>query len=359
MSSAVFIIIGIITVIILAEIISRLAYRLYFHLPFQDRRIAEYLYSRFLVETDPPVHCIFKKGFRSSEININRFGLRGDEPAPNGARRRILVVGESNFFGAKLQNERHTWSNQLQRLLTTIGHADWEVINGGTPLYGSAQHWHFWAGALAEVRPEIMIVQIGDNDVAQMTLLGERWHPNAHWPFEFLLKLEKKGTRLNSLLGRFCLYFFLRRFFEKESAPRFPKGDGELLWEECKRHTLDQYRKFHSYAMQNGIRIVFVGPPLLCDLDLTKKNKRRLYAIQRNYQNSLKSEGPYFFDLKDSIAQELCPELDVPYWNLIADLQADPHCFSFWYDMAHWNEKGMSFVARKLYERIEKLGWWV
>ena len=368
MTYAVIIFCSIIAAVILAEIISRIGYRLYFHLPFQDKRIAEYPYSRFLEQTDSLVHCVFKKGFRSPEVNINSFGLRGDEPAPNGAKRRILVVGESNFFGAKLRDERRIWSKQLQRLLAygghgdweviNGGHGDWEVINGGTPLYGSSQHWHFWNGALAEVNPDILVVGIGGNDVAQMGVLGERWHPGAHWPFEFLLKMERKGTWWNSILGRYCLYFFLRRFLERQSLQRFPKGKGELPWEACKRNILDQYGNFCSYARQNKIKIIFTNSPPLYNEKLTKEDERRLWAIQSSFRDSVERDGPYFADLKHATADGLCGELDVPYWDLKADFMANPRCFSCWYDMGHWNEKGMAFVARSLYNRIEKLGWW-
>jgi lysophospholipase L1-like esterase len=359
MNIAVSVVVAVISAVILAEIISRLAYRLYFHLPFRDRRIGEYPYSRFLEQSAPPVYCVFKKGFRSRGVNINRFGLRGDEPALDGAKRRLLVVGESNFFGAKLRNERLLWSKRLQDLLATHGHGDWEVVNGGTPLYGSAQHWHFWSGMMAEVRPDILIVGIGGNNVAQMNVLGERWRPEAHWPFEFLLKLERKSTRWNAFLSRFCLYFFLRRFFGAPLSSPFSRGEGTLPWDACKGHILEQYRKFFDYARRKGIKIMFTTSPLLFNANVTEEDERRLAAIQSNYRDSIERDGPYFFDLMDAVARDLCPELDVPYWDLKADFMANPHCYECWLDLGHWNEKGMDWVARKLYDRIDRLGWWV
>jgi len=353
-----FVVMSVIATVILGEIISRLAYRVYFRLPFRDRRISEYPYSRFLEQAAPPVHCVFKKGFRSPEVNINRFRLRGDEPAPDSAQRRLLVVGESNFFGAKLRDERLLWSKKLQAMLAAGGHGDWEVINGGTPLYGSAQHWHFWAGMLAEVRPEILVVGIGGNDVAQMNVLGERWHPEAHWPFEFLLKLERKSTGWNSFFSRFCLYYFLRRFFAKPPSSPFSRGAGELPWEACKSHILDQYRKFSEYARQKGIKIIFTVSPALFNAEVTAEDERRLAAIQSNYRDSIERNGPYLFDLMDAVARDLCPELNVPYWDLKADLMTNPECYECWYDLGHWNEKGMDWVARRLYDRIDRLGWW-
>lgn len=79
--------------LILAEILSRLAFRLYYGVPFHDRRIAEYPYANCIERVDPPINYVYKKGYRSPRLNINRFGLRGEEPAKDGMKRRILFGG--------------------------------------------------------------------------------------------------------------------------------------------------------------------------------------------------------------------------------------------------------------------------
>lgn len=219
----------------LAEALCRLAFRLYYGTPFRDRRIAEYPYADFVELADPPLHYVYTKGFRSPRVNINRFGLRGEEPAPDGVKRRILVVGESTFFGAKLRDVRRIWSKQLEQRLIREGHGDWEVLNGGSTVYNSSQHWHFWAKELERVKLKILVLS-------------------------------------------FC-----------ESIDR------------------DAY---------------------------------------------------YFFDLLDTLAHDLCPELGVPYLDLKGDFDAYPPRFECWYDLLHWNEKGMDFIADALYRRIHHLGWW-
>ena len=344
--------------LIFAEFLGRLAYRLYYGVPFHDRRIAEYPYSRFLQEMPPPLYCVFKKGFRSPQVNINRFGLRGKEPAPNGAKRRLLVVGESPFFGPKLRDESRIWATQLERILARSGHGDWEVINGGTPVYASAQHWHFWKEALDRVNPQIIVVAFGGNDATQMSVLGENWHPEAHWPFEFLLKLERKGTWWNSFLSRFCLYFLLRRAFEGHVPPSFARGEGSLPWEACRQNVMNQYKNFHDYAQSKGKRIAFANTFFVFNRQVTAREERCLFSIQSNYRVSIEHDGPYFFELIDAVSGNLCPTLGVPYLDLKADFDAYPRRFECWYDLAHWNEKGMTFIAKALYKRIDQLGWW-
>jgi lysophospholipase L1-like esterase len=349
----------IVVVLILAEVLSRLVFRLHYGVPFHDRRIAEYPYAKFVERADPPLHYVHKKGFRSPQVNINRFGLRGQEPSADGVKRRILVVGESSFFGAKLRDERRIWSKQLERLLIQEGHSGWEVLNGGSSVYNSSQHRHYWAGELERVKPEILVVAFCANDIAQMTVMGEKWNPQTHWPMDFLLKLlERKAPWWNNLVEPFCLYFFLRRMIKGKAAIRFTKGQGELPWEACRQNLLDQYREFCDYARREGVRIAFSCTFGAYSRVVTAGEEKRLCSIQQNYRESIDRDASYFFDFMDALTHDLCPALGVPYLDLKGDFDAYPRRFECWHDLLHWNEKGMTFVADALYKRIHQLGWW-
>lgn len=345
--------------LILAEVLSHVAFRMYYGVPFHDRRIANYPYADFVEWVDPPLHYIYKKGFRSRTVNTNRFRLRGADPAEDGVKRRVLVLGESNFFGAKLRDEQCLWSNTLSQLLIKEGHGDWEVLNGGSAQYNCSQHWHFWAGELERVKPEILIVSFGGNDISQMNVMGEKWNTQAHWPKDFLLKLlERKVPRWRNLLEPFCLYFFLRRIIKENAPPRFGKGPGQLPWAECKRHILDQYRKFCDDARGKGIRIAFTAPFGVYSRVVNAAEEKRLCAIQGNYRQSIDRDAFYIFDITDTLMHELCSELEVPYLDLKEDFDAYPRRFECWYDLMHWNERGMKVIAQSLYKRIHQLGWW-
>jgi len=349
----------IVAALILAEILSRLAFRLYYGVPFHDRRIAEYPYANCIERVDPPLHYVFKRGYRSPRLNINRFGLRGKEPAKDGSKRRMLLVGESNYFGAKLRNEQRIWSKQLEQRLIREEHGDWEVLNGGSPAYNSSQHWHFWVGELERVKPEILILSFCSNDIAQMTFMGEGWYPQTQWPMDFLLKLlERKVSWRSNLFEPLCLYFFLRRSLKSKGALRYTKGQGKLPWEACKLNLFDQYRKFYDYARRKDIRIAFSCSFGAYSRVVTAGEQRRLCAIQQNYRESIDRDAAYFFDFMDALSHDLCPALGVPYLDLKADFDAYPWRFECWYDLLHWNEKGMAFIADALYKRIHQLGWW-
>ena len=49
--------------LMLAEILSRLAFRLYRGVPFHDRLIAEYPYADFVEAADPPLRYVYIKGY--------------------------------------------------------------------------------------------------------------------------------------------------------------------------------------------------------------------------------------------------------------------------------------------------------
>ncbi len=109
------------------ELLSRIYYRLYYQLPFKPKIVGEYPFKEFTISESPPICFSFKKGFDSHNVNINRFGLLGPEPQADGSRKRILVIGESNIFGAKLLHEKDLWSIQLENMLTSNGHADHQL----------------------------------------------------------------------------------------------------------------------------------------------------------------------------------------------------------------------------------------
>ncbi len=54
---------SIVAALMLAETLSRLAFRLYYGVPFHDRRIAEYPYADFVEAADPPLRYVYIKRY--------------------------------------------------------------------------------------------------------------------------------------------------------------------------------------------------------------------------------------------------------------------------------------------------------
>ncbi|MEN6391575.1 MAG: hypothetical protein ABFD04_14275 [Syntrophomonas sp.] len=134
-------------------------------MPFQPKNVGEYPFKNCIGEVDAPLIFRFRKNFNSPNLNFNRFGLRGPEPAPDGDKKHILILGESDYFGAKLPDERGLWSVRLQKILSSKGHADWEVLNEGNPGYNTVQHRALWEKELNHIQPDILVLSIGINEV--------------------------------------------------------------------------------------------------------------------------------------------------------------------------------------------------
>jgi len=102
----------------------------------------------------------------------NELGLRDDpiaDPKPDGAF-RILNIGDSATWGLSLPGRKHTYSDQLEKMLNT-GAGDperhtYDVINAGTVGYSSWQAPRWLEFYIDELKPDVVTVFIGNNDSA-------------------------------------------------------------------------------------------------------------------------------------------------------------------------------------------------
>src|SRR4029077_10465501 len=75
----------------------------------------------------------------STHLRINSLGFRGPDPVPKRPGvSRVLVLGDS-FVSAFNMEEKDTFVSVLESLLRNSHVPDVEVINAGTPGYGT---WH-------------------------------------------------------------------------------------------------------------------------------------------------------------------------------------------------------------------------
>ncbi len=355
MSAFVITAVALLLVLVLAETGARLYYRLKFGLPFRSKAIAEYPYSRFIEKVDSPLGFRLKKGFRSSMVNINRFCCRGPEPAPDGTRKRIMLIGESNFFGVKLFKESQLWSAVLEKILAQNGHGRWEVLNAGNPTYNSYQHRLLWQQELRRARPDILLVEIGGNDISQAWMMGSRWKPGAPWPWKFIMALERKSSWWNRLLARFCLYFFLRRRMTERKS--FPRWDDQVQLEKCLDFVGQNFRRITRDALDMGAKVACLPVAFAYDRQVSPDKARCLEAIQANWRSFVEDRAEYDFSLSEYLRNTLCPELQIPMIDLEKALANHPRRYRLYLDLAHFNPAGHRAVARIIYEHLCKFGW--
>jgi lysophospholipase L1-like esterase len=344
--------------VVALEIGARIRYRMRFRLPFRAKIVGEYPFRSFLLEAEPPLCFRFKKGFRSSMVNINRFGLRGPEPAADGVKKRLLVIGESNIFGVKLLREDHLWSIKLEKILAGAGKDRWEVLNGGNPGYNTFQHLAFWREELHRTKPDILLISFGINDLTQAWVMGSQWKPGAPWPFGFVLALERRSPWWNKAVGYSCLYFLLRRAFGGGPRRGFKPHDDKFQKDACLEGILGNYRALVEDARQSGIEVACTAPAMAYDRVDGDDDERRLDSIQSNWREFAEFQRPFERELKDAIEKEFCPETGIPYFDISAWFLKHPRRLECYFDLAHVNERGMALYAEGFYNEIDRLGWW-
>ncbi len=345
----------IILILAMAEAITRIYYRFRFLLPFRSKSIGEYPYSRFIEKVDPPLEYRFKKGFHSEMVNINRFRCRGPEPAADGTKKRIMVIGESIFFGVKLKDEKKLWSVQLERILKEEGKDDWEVINAGSPVYNSLQHYIVWNQDLKKVKPDILLIELGGNDVSQAWMMGSKWKPGTPWPWKFIMALERKSPWSQRVFSASCLYFFFRRNMTERKS--FPRWDENIQWEKCLDYIKENYRKIVEDARKMGIKVACLPYAPAYDINTTEEQERCLEAIQANWKTFTMGRAQYDYGLINFLRDEISPELALPCIDLDNAFRNHHERYELYLDLMHFTDKGMELTARTIYDSIVRLGW--
>jgi hypothetical protein len=96
-------------------------------------------------------------------VEVNSLGYRSPErPAakPPGVF-RIVVVGGSNVYGSRVNNDQ-TWPAQLERRLNEGGRGRFEVWNAGTPAYVGVQMIARAEEALGAIRPDLVVIALSN-----------------------------------------------------------------------------------------------------------------------------------------------------------------------------------------------------
>jgi lysophospholipase L1-like esterase len=344
-----------IILILVGEILARIYFKRHFGIPFRSRMIGEYPYNKFIKKVAAPLHYRFVKGFRSKTVNINRFGCRGAEPEPTGQKKRLLVIGESNIFGVKLNHESELWNARLKTMLKRHGHMDWEIINAGTPIYNSTQHRLYWEQEIARVKPDIVLAGFGFNDLSQAWMMGSEWSPEVIWPEEFILALERKTTVIQRFLNNFCLYLLWRRSASNRQG--FPRWNEDFQWQKCLSVLEENYRAIKKLAQAQGAEMAIFAAGFAYDLEPPPADALKLEGIQANWHAFRSERGIYDIKLIDEI-RKISHKLKLPTIDLDEALRHNPRRFELYLDIVHFNDAGMRVVARTFFQKISELDWW-
>ncbi len=339
-----------------AEIGARLIYRQKFQMPWRSKVIGEFPFHEFVEKANPPIYFQFKKGYRSKYVNINSLGMRSAEPEPNSQKKKLLLIGESLFFGAKILNEKGIWSYQLQDILEQNNINNWKIYNAGFPGYNSYQYATWW-DAIKTIKPDILILQMGANDITQAYVMGENWKPGLPWPWEFIMRQQRKSNRLQKLLFHSCFYFFYRRGKMTERKG-FESRSNIFKLDECRNCIVENAKKIVSEAQSMGTKVMLATVATAYDLNSIKDNPPQLDAIQSNWRESLESTGTPIIEFNNWWSDEFAKQIDSPALNLQEIFWSHPKRYEMYLDVMHWNETGHKVAAKAIFRKVKELNWW-
>ncbi|RJR34838.1 MAG: SGNH/GDSL hydrolase family protein [Deltaproteobacteria bacterium] len=344
--------------LVLIELAARVYHYRRYGLSFQSRVFAEYPYEQFVEEADPPLGFRLKPGYRSPAVNINRQGMRGPELSASPGIKRVLVMGESQLFGVKLFNERDLWSFQLQKLLDEKADSAWEVINSSFPGYNTAQYKAFFEQELLCLNPDLLILNIGVNDITQARIFGEKWFPGITYQLEFAFALARKSPWWEKFLNRSCWYFLWRRKYGEAKRQASLKTQPVFQKDECFQSAFSNIGSIARRAQDRGSKVAFLFVNPAYEPNMSPENQGKIESLQSNWRHLVDSDGPSLFEFYARVKSELAPRLNLPVIDLRPRFWSHPHRFRLYFDLYHFKPKGMRLLAGYLHEEIQKLGWW-
>jgi len=339
-----------------------LAARAYHHgrygLPFRSRVFAEYPYHDFIEKADPPIYFRLKKGYRSPSVNINRHGMRGPELSSDSGVKRALFMGESGHFGAKLFQERDLWSFRLKKLLDQKTDCNWEILNFSIPGYNTHQYKAFFDHELLSLKPDLLILIIGVNDITQAMMFGEKWLPGMAYPFDFVFAMARKSSWWDKVLNRSCFYFLWRRKSKEAQRSAAFKPQAGFKKEESFQTAFTNIEDITRSARACGIKVIYMPFLPAYELHMSAENERKIGSIQSNWRQHVNGDGPPAFEFMERMKSDVAPRLNMQVVDLRPGFWRHPERFKLYFDLLHLNPKGMQLLSECLYEEIHKLGYW-
>jgi lysophospholipase L1-like esterase len=279
-----------------------------------------------------PEEIMRRVGRSRVPVRTNSFGLRTPEilePKPAGTY-RILILGDSVTFGWGIRGE-DTYGSQLASLLGTLRPEQrFEVINAGVSGYGTWQEALWLAAEGIVLEPDLIIVQVHLNDVADNLWGTMGWDPGGDPWLARTSMLAQLVSRVwqNSQAGN----------SSEPCASDWKVGNERVCWE----RTLGLLGDIQQTAQRNGIPLVLMPSPMRWQVEPGTADTRS-WVDQSHYQSILAEyaqQGGWLF------ADPL------PILRAASEGSSE----SLFLDVGHPAERGQRIVAEVLYETLAEAG---
>lgn len=289
-----------------------------------------------------------KPNFKSDTVNVNSLGLRGREIEKKGENTyRIIVLGGSAVFGGEVQNDNLTFCAVLEKELNNskkLNNKNIEVVNAGVPAYMSMQELILLENKLLDLKPDMVIVFDGYNDV--ITSLKRDPRPNHPWWFS---EIEK------------VYYTSISKLFMEKRLKKYRPTKMLLNWLENKKNKVENYQENHSaveYYGRNlnmichlcesyGMNTVVVFQPVLFFKKNITNNERKI--LEGDKTNYLKIAEKMCAKMRDAAEEKaaLCGAQFIDGSSIFDDVKDD-----MFIDEVHFNQNGHNLIGRALSAKI-------
>lgn len=290
----------------------------------------------------------------------NRWGLRGDEPPENWKDyMTIIVVGGSTAQCFYLDDHK-TWPYLLQEKLRTSFPRIW-VGNGGLSGHSTRGHIVFVNKVITELKPRIVVLLVGVNDLGFSMNEENREHGN-----------PAERTGLKRFLfdhSRIVQLAFLWKSILIDHATVLDRGsnsnftphklDREIELPNDLREILPALGEYKNniQTIIRDLRSLNVTPIFLTQPLLFDTTKEWQSIVGREYSGNDKKGlvSAATFARMLHIYNETLIQISVADSVAVIDLASKiPHNTEYFYDMMHFNEKGADKVAEIVAQFIQE-----
>jgi hypothetical protein len=337
--------------LVLLEVKARKRFLKMHGVPYRYKKVGEYPYNKFIEECGPPLHWRLKSGYADSSMTINSLGLRSPEPQPG--RPKVWVVGESEYFGAKLDDESRIWFRVLQARLDEFGY-DYQVMNASIIGYNGQQAADF-VSSLPVGEGDIVLLRANQNDVSIAYVNGEDWKPGMPWPLGFIHKQQRHKAWYLKLADRSCLGMYIRRRFTKGSgrAGAFAPKPG-FQWENLLNYEVDQMQRIIGFSLERGAQVGLMDFASSYEAKISSEDEPKLSTIQSNWQGLVEGWSQYQFGIVEETYERLGKSIELPLLRTAPHIWEHPSRYQLYLDLLHFNADGHAAIAEALFVELEK-----
>lgn len=290
---------------------------------------------------------------KNGKIHINSKGFRGPEfYNEKGDFIRITTIGDSCTFGAGSSSDEFTYPALLEKRLNSGSEkSSYEVINTGVPGYTSNQCLLYLKNELLKLRPDIIIVYCGWNDI---WTYRNPYSNTAASPF--LRKLSRSMSKSLAFV-QFRSYILTpvkNKLYSLFRCKDF-KGDRSINGQ-LKEKSLNIYeenlRSIIQIAKENGIKVLLITIPTAAREGLSNEILKGL-SMTPSWREGYSG----FIEMQTNINQRIRNLGDDGYVKIVdADRQfqkfSDREIAGLFSNLSHPNDRGYKVIADLVYTSL-------